>query len=566
MSANSGPDFAAMSVETTPETSSFSITKDDANVADKRAGADRIIRALIALLVICGSLGLAPQWISLWDTWNSDPLRSIGLLVVIASFMLTLRVWRQCNWELRGSWWGMLPIVAACCSNIFARDFILSWGTGPDTVNFLPRVLPIYFYFSGVVLLFAGSRVWRQAWFPLALLLCAQPVPAIFVHLFDLPLQHFAASVARSFAKLIGFAPSNEEQLRLMFSPDFGMFIAPGCDGMRGSVTLGYVALIAGYLKRVSIPRWIAYVVGAVFLGHVFNLIRLCGLVLYYRIALGHPSLEGVAEQADYVIGGTLILSAAILFLWIVIVKEPNPRPGAKSTVSPATALPESRTSLYLKAGAFAVLGILAGIPGVRAIELNRNSVAGTESSGNLSPAQLDARVPDQIGAYKVARKWQSQIDGDTVMESAAYSMPGSDEITLGIWLRVSGHNVHESLMTHGETAEMQSKVDFITVGQKVVPFDTAFYSDGIDYKLAGNTYCSPATCLAEIKNESGIRLEFKNDTDFMTRGVRMVPIFFIVEQPANEAAHDAAYKDMLIKARNFIAGADLIEISRRYQ
>jgi len=40
-----------------------------------------------------------------------------------------------------------------------------------------------------------------------------------------------------------------------MFAPDFGMFIAPGCDGIRGAITLGYLALVLGYLKRVSLRR-----------------------------------------------------------------------------------------------------------------------------------------------------------------------------------------------------------------------------------------------------------------------------------------------------------------------
>src|SRR5208282_1924785 len=117
----------------------------------------------------------------------------------------------------------------------------------------------------------------------------------------DLPLQSLSAHIARSFANMIGFPPTNPELLRLMFTPDFGMFIAPGCDGMRGAVTVGYVALIVGYLKGVSIPRWLLYVTGAVLLGHLFNLIRLCTLVLYYRVAVGHPALEHVAKQADYV-------------------------------------------------------------------------------------------------------------------------------------------------------------------------------------------------------------------------------------------------------------------------
>ena len=107
-----------------------------------------------------------------------------------------------------------------------------------------------------------------------------------------------------------------------MFSPDFGMFIAPGCDGMRGAVTMGYFALILGYLKRVSVPRWILYVSGAVLLGYLFNFARLCMLVIYYRIALGHGWLEQGAKQADYAIGFCLFAVAMLLFLWAALRKK----------------------------------------------------------------------------------------------------------------------------------------------------------------------------------------------------------------------------------------------------
>ncbi len=555
-----------MNVEASSPSRPIVVIHDAIIAEEKQAGSNLFLWICLALLVTVGSLGLAPQWISLWDIWTSDPLRSIGMLIVPVSLVLTLRVWRQNGWELRGTWWGLLPLAVACFSNIFSRDLIVSWHAGPSTVNFLPRVLPIYLYFSGVVLLFAGTRVWRQAWFPLALLLCAQPVPAVVVHLFDLPLQSLAAHIARSFANMIGFPPSNQEMLRLMFTADFGMFIAPGCDGMRGAVTMGYVALVAGYLKRVSFPRWIAYVTGAVLLGHIFNLIRLCALVLYYRIAVGHPALEAIAKQADYVIGGTLFLVAAALFFLVIFRGKTKPLAVADDAGRNPPQIPVSRSSVYWKAAALAVLVILVSIPGVRAIQLNRNSLAAAEPSGNLSAAELDARIPQQLGEYKVARVWQSQVGGVTVMESAVYAKPGSGEITLGVWLRESGHNVHESLMTHGESPQMRSDISFVTAGQKPITFDTAFYNDGVVNQLTGNTYCSPSYCLAEVGDKNGIRIEFKKDEDFTTRGVRMVPIFFIVEQPSTGAPQAETYQELLAESRTFLSGVDLTELSRRYQ
>src|ERR1019366_2038286 len=87
---------------------------------------------------------------------------------------------------------------------------------------------------------------------------------------------------------------------------------------IRGSVTMGFVALIAGYVYRF---RWYAnalVVTGAILLGYFFNLLRLCLLVLYYGIALHFPSLQDKAENADYVIGASLFFVATVLLFTVI--------------------------------------------------------------------------------------------------------------------------------------------------------------------------------------------------------------------------------------------------------
>ena len=273
----------------------------------------------LALLAALGCVGISPALIILWDLWTNDPLRSIGAVIVAASIVLTVRVWRQMSWEMHGTWWGLAPLALAFLTGDLRLKLAWFLVVGPFRFNFIAPKLALYLLGCGIVLLFGGWRVWRRAWFALALLICSQPMPLICSRYVDLPLQNLSAQVARSFAVHIGFAPSDHELLRLMFTPNFGMFIAPGCDGLRGALTLGYAALIVGYLRRVSFIRWIAWVAGAVFLGYLLNLVRLCALVLYYRAALGHPALENWAAQADYAIGGCIILLAVVFSLWIVL-------------------------------------------------------------------------------------------------------------------------------------------------------------------------------------------------------------------------------------------------------
>jgi exosortase J len=520
---------------------------------------------LLGIAAALGMLGLAPQFIALWQIWTGDPLRSIGMLLAPVAVILTLRSWRQAGWELRGTWWGILPILFAYALVVFSRNLVLSLGRGPSTVNFIPHVLPIYLYASGVVLLFGGVSVWRRAWFPLAMLLCLQPVPAFAVHAFDLPLQGVAAHVARGFAGMIGFSPSSPELLRLMFTPDFGMFIAPGCDGMRGAVTLGYLALIVGYLKRVSVMRWIAYVAGAVLLGHLFNLIRLCALVLYYRAATGHPAMEAAAKNADYAIGGCLFLVASILFLRVVVRKPDGAEAG--DAAAAATAGRAGRGRMAWQLAAFSAVVLAAAVPGVRAIEINREGLFARTPITSLTPAELNSRLPAQLGEYKLSRAWQEQSSGLVVLESAAYDAPGSAEIILGIWLKPTGHSIHESWMTHGDSPEARSTVSYKTGSDAAVSFDTALYSDGITDSLVGNVDCTPTWCTATPEQgDAGVRAGFSHATDFTTRGVRMVPIFFRLEVPHANATADAVYQRLQQESRNFLGSVDLREISRQFQ
>ena len=138
----------------------------------------------------------------------------------------------------------------------------LSWCSRLHGRSFFRRYsLVAIAYTAGFVLLFGGVRLLRAAWFPVVLMWFVNPVPHFFNRYIDLPLQHASAMVARSFAHALG-QPLTPDQLSLMFTPKFGMFIAPGCNGIRGAVTMGFIALIAGYLYRLRVASMVAAYVG----------------------------------------------------------------------------------------------------------------------------------------------------------------------------------------------------------------------------------------------------------------------------------------------------------------
>lgn len=262
-------------------------------------------------------LGFPTQIAYLWHLWNTDPLRSIGMAIPVVSLILAVRAWRLDDWAHGGSWWGLVPVTLAFLLAIFIsrpNAFVLISIHHAAMLNFFPVGVLLYAYVSGVVWLLGGSRAWRRAWFPLGLLLLVNPMPHAFDTLVDLPLQHLGAYAARGFATLLGVQVTGTA-LQVMFTPRLGMFIAPGCDGLRGGVAMGLIALVVGYLYRLSWRRWALYVAAAVVLAYLFNFLRLIVLVAYYWVAVRVPVLAGHATLADYLIGGVLFFCAA-LFLF----------------------------------------------------------------------------------------------------------------------------------------------------------------------------------------------------------------------------------------------------------
>ena len=513
----------------------------------------------MALLAVAGCLGIHREIEELWTFWTTDPLRSIGMLIPPTAIVLTLRVWRQHGWEMRGTWWGLPVIGLAFLLSVLREKMLLLGLAGTVSIALQPVSLPVYVYGCGVVLLFAGARVWRQAWFPLGLLILSQPVPILSSQLVDIPLQNLSARVARDFATLIGFAPTTP-QLRLMFSPDFGMFIAPGCDGIRGAVTMGYLALVLGYLKRVSAPLWAAYVGGAVLLGYLFNFIRLCVLVLYYRVALGHPALEGVAKQADYAIGSCLFLTAVLLFMWLARRKGKDEPPVE----------PTRRKILYgswngwMKCAAFAMLLV--------ATLLVFPSPLRSSSRTAVTPASLAARMPQHIGEFTLTRTWYEQQSGTIVLEEGTYSAPGSDEIILGVSVapNFNLHTANGCWLARGLAPDLLASRNYTTGDGQSVALDTGFYNDGITDSVVVNAFCGPLSCSQFQRTASSGRIGFLvlEPQMYQLGGsqAHVVSIMVRVDTLHSTAQKQANYDLLSSEAQRFVAGLNLLSLSRDFQ
>jgi exosortase J len=347
-------------------------------------------------------------------------------------------------------------------------------------------------YGSGAVLLLGGTRLYKAALFPIVLLWFSNPIPHIFSLWIDLPLQHASAHIARSFAMHLGHSLT-PDHLRLMFTPNFGMFIAPGCNGIRGSITMGFIALIAGYVYRF---RWYAnalVVIGAVLLGYVFNLARLCLLVLYYVVALHFNSLQDKAENADYLIGAALFLLATLLLFAVIHWLRDSDHPKAPDGAAlPDQGEPENAVSRGRYAR-FGVMGLIALLGCSGLAQAYAASHAADDSAAHISAD----RFPQHLGSYTLVRSWnEAVLVGPVIYVWAEYAPAGGGTpITVGIAPSLGWHDPLICHYIRGEKPLWQGPLTVKTAGTAQASFDTAFYNDGATQYIEASTICRGGAC-----------------------------------------------------------------------
>lgn len=498
----------------------------------------------------------------------TDALKSIGMFIPIVSFILILRVWRTLNWEMDGSWWGLFILVTTIASVRLRDQSVLVFMVSPQwSVYIPPHSLVACAYVTAVVLLFGGTRLFRAALFPIVLVWFVNPIPHVFNVLVDLPLQRASAHVARAFAIALG-QPLSPDQLRLMFTPDFGMFIAPGCNGIRGAVTMGFIALIAGYVYRF---RWYAHtavVLGAVLLGYVFNFVRLCTLVLYYLVALRFTSLQDKAEMGDYIIGACLFLFGTFLLFFVIrrLGEAPSQtRPIA--LLSEPTSQPTPRSS-YSRLAAMSLVALFGCVGAARAI-------VGNHASASIAAKHADQTAlhnfPAALGNYALVRSWNESLDTGTLLYHWAEYAPsgGGTHISIGISPVLGSHDTLVCHSARGEDPLWHDQLTFPTAGSSSVSFSASFFNDGATQFLELTTLCNGSSC-GEYSSDSthfGFVYSRPDTRSILQQDpVRPIPILIRAETIDTTLPADVARAQMSTAIRTFIAFVNLNNLTQPYR
>src|SRR5580704_9604002 len=508
--------------------------------------------AVLAVLGVCSIWSTAA---ALWQLWTMDALKSIGMMVPLISFVLILHVWRSQSWQMEGNWWG-LGVLTVTIGAVHIRDqaVLVLVVSSKWAVYFPPHSLVAFAYGAGVVLLFGGTRLFRAALFPIVLLWFVNPIPHFFNVLVDLPLQRVSAHVARAFAIALG-QPLTPDQMRLMFTPDFGMFIAPGCNGIRGAVTMGFIALIAGYINRFRWYANAAVVVGAVLLGYVFNFARLCTLVLYYIVALHIPWLQNWGAMADYIIGACLFLLATFLLFYVVGRLGESPSQTRRPALGSFPAAGVVSKTFYPRFFALLALVLFSCYGVARAyVRLHGDDYQAQIKSDQNAPGKFPAR----IGSYRLSRSWNENLfTGPLIFHWAEYVPDnGGPHISLGVSPVLGSHDTLICHTARGEDPLWRDQITLPTAGNVPVNFSGSFFNDGATQYLEATTICNGSTCGEYSSDRTHFGLVYSKPTTqalFSQDPQRPIPILLKAETIDTTLPAEVARQQLITAMRSFL-------------
>lgn len=200
--------------------------------------------AVLLLLVVAIYFRIAAKLVL---DWYEIPDFSHGFLVPFFSLFL---VWDRRKvleaTPVRQSWAGVPLIVLA----------LLILFVGVYGAELFSSRLSFLLLLAGLIWTFLGSRMLRELWFPLAVLLLAIPLPAILFNRITFPLQLLASRVASDTLPMLGVPVLRDGNVIEL--PIMKLEVAEACSGIRSLMSLFTLSVFYGYfIERTTVRRWV---------------------------------------------------------------------------------------------------------------------------------------------------------------------------------------------------------------------------------------------------------------------------------------------------------------------
>jgi exosortase len=288
--------------------------------------ASRVRIAVVAALIVLTYWTVIRH--QLVSTWWSDGNWSHGWLIPLFSlYFLASRRDRLFQCEPRPNYLGALILAGS-----LAAYFLSAWRFRLGYPQALSMVGAIF----GVTLLMGGWSIMRVAWFPIAFLLLAIPLPQRYFVLLTMPLRKFVSEVAAAVMPI--FAPGLHTEAQSVvidyIMPGYGagqLDVEEACSGMRSIMAFATLGIAVAYLHERPAWQRTVLLLSCVPIALFCNVIRVVvtGLLIVYEhrdFARGTPHTVLGVLMFLLALGLFGLISRVIGRLWIEVSESPSVR------------------------------------------------------------------------------------------------------------------------------------------------------------------------------------------------------------------------------------------------
>jgi exosortase len=203
--------------------------------------------------------------ISLYSDWQHDDNYSVGMLVPIAALYLLWQDRRKlATCVVAPCWWGLGLIFTAQAARAYGLVFLF------ESAERYSLVLTI----AGLVLLIAGTQVFRRTAWILLFLFLMVPLPGRIHNRIAGPLQDLATMGAVATLELFGVSVEREGHV-MVLNETTRVAVAEACSGLRMLTAFIVVAAVLAYV--INRPRWqkLMVLASSIPIAIICNLLRL---------------------------------------------------------------------------------------------------------------------------------------------------------------------------------------------------------------------------------------------------------------------------------------------------
>ena len=269
-------------------------------------------RNIIFLLFTAVALIMAYKPIrALYFSDKSEYYSHIALIPLVSIYLVYIKrkeIFDRVNYFFAGG----IPVLLLGIA-LFAGGMI--WGVTLDQNNYASLIaFSIVIFINGAFILLCGMQAYRSALFPLLFLIFIVPIPTALMD----DIIHFLQIGSTELTNLL-FLASGAPFVRdgfVFHLPNVSVEVAKQCSGIRSSMAIFIVAILAGYMFLKSYWKIIFLVICAVVIAMLKNGIRIVTLSLlgnYVDPQILASSLHKEGGIPFFIVG--LLLLAPILFL-----------------------------------------------------------------------------------------------------------------------------------------------------------------------------------------------------------------------------------------------------------